>query len=114
MKTKEPLAMRPGKEFDAWIALKVFGMTRSMYLHPKEYSTDISASWEVVEKVCSDDYYNWSFGMEYSTVIDWVVDFTPRRNHPKAREYPAYQATASTAPMAICKAALMVLANEGE
>ena len=30
---------------------------------------------------------NLSFGMEYSSVVDWVADLTPRRGHPKARQY---------------------------
>ena len=30
---------------------------------------------------------NLSFGMEYSSVVDWVADLTPRRGHPQARQY---------------------------
>lgn len=34
-----------------------------------------------------DGYFKLAFSLEYSDIIDWVVDFTPRRNHPKARQY---------------------------
>jgi hypothetical protein len=74
------------------------------------FSTDIAAAWRVVERITDPDgpfgAQKWSFGMEYSSVIGWVVDFTPRTRHPKAREYPAFQAQATTAPEAICRAAL--------
>jgi len=33
-----------------------------------------------------DGYYKLTFSLEYSDTIDWVVDFTPSRNHPKARQ----------------------------
>ncbi len=48
--------------------------------------------------------YNLSFGLQYSSVIDWVADITPRRNHPKAREYPLWQASASSPEAAIAGA----------
>lgn len=28
-----------------------------------------------------------SFAVEYSSVVDWVAEFVPRRGHPLAREY---------------------------
>lgn len=31
--------------------------------------------------------YSMSFGMSYSCVIDWHVDFVPRRRHRLARAY---------------------------
>jgi general stress protein YciG len=31
--------------------------------------------------------YKMSFALEYSEVTDWVGDLTPRRGHPKARQY---------------------------
>jgi hypothetical protein len=37
--------------------------------------------------------YNLSFGLEYSSVVDWVADITPRRGHPQARDYPLWQAS---------------------
>jgi len=75
------------------------------------YSADMGAAWRVVEHILSDDGpyadYKMSFGMEYSSVIDWVVEFAPRRNHPLAREYGGpLQTSDTTAPRAICAAAL--------
>jgi hypothetical protein len=31
--------------------------------------------------------YSMSFGLSYSSVIDWAADFTPRRNHKHAKDY---------------------------
>jgi len=28
-----------------------------------------------------------SFGLEYSSIVDWVAEFVPRRKHPLARSY---------------------------
>lgn len=79
-------------------------------------STDIRAAWMVVMALTSDDGphadLKWSFGLEYSSVIDWVADFTPRRNHPKAREYPAFQGGGRAAPEAICRAALRAVGKD--
>lgn len=45
-----------------------------------------------------------SFGLEYSSVVDWVADLTPRRGHPKAREYgQVWRGKGSTAAEAISK-----------
>jgi len=45
-------------------------------------------AWEQIGNfIATHGYYNLSFSIEYSSVIDWVVEFVPRRNHPLAREY---------------------------
>ncbi len=49
----------------------------------------------------SHEKYDLSFGLQYSSIIDWVADITPRRNHPKAREYPLWQASATSPEAAI-------------
>ncbi len=54
--------------------------------------------YEFLEK---QDKYNLSFGLQYSSAIDWVADITPRRNHPRAREYPLWQASALSPEEAI-------------
>jgi len=33
-----------------------------------------------------------SFGLEYSSVVDWVADFTPRRDVSGARDYDNWRA----------------------
>lgn len=78
-------------------------------------STRIEHAWMVVEHLTDSDgpygRQKWSFGLEYSQVVDVVAtfDFTPRANHPKARDYPAFQASALSVPLAICRAALMAV-----
>lgn len=64
--------------------------------------TDI---WQEVDQFLADhEDMKMSFGLEYSSVVDWVADFTPRRNHPQAREYPLWQGQASTRDEAIRRA----------
>jgi hypothetical protein len=74
-------------------------------------STSITDAWKVVDHMLTKRFpnHNMSFGCGYSSVIDWSADFTPRRNHPMAREYEDWSAQGSTAPMAICNAALYAL-----
>ena len=45
--------------------------------------------WEEVDKFLEEHAhtYKMSFGLEYSNIVGLVADFTPRRNHPKARQY---------------------------
>lgn len=120
-----------GPALDALVAEKVLGWeyhpdnavftwwqapNDSWHDAPPPYSTDIAAAWQVVETMVDVDgpygAYKWSFGMEYSSVIDWVVDFTPRKGHPQARNYPAFQASSTSPAEAICKAALAAVQSE--
>ena len=48
--------------------------------------------------------YNLNFGLQYSSIIDWVADITPRRGHPKARQYPLWQASGGNPSQAIRRA----------
>lgn len=48
--------------------------------------------------------FNMSFGLEYSSIVDWVADFTPRRNHPQARDYGLWQGSGVTREDAIRQA----------
>jgi hypothetical protein len=46
-----------------------------------------------------------SFGVEYSSAVDWQADFTPRKGHSKARNYGnVWSGTGSTAAVAIQRA----------
>ncbi len=70
-------------------------------------ASDLSAAWSDLEAELeahrSD--LNLSFGMEYSSVVDWVADLTPRRGHPKARQYgEVWRGQGSTAAEAITRA----------
>lgn len=114
--------MKPGRELDALVAEKVMGD----YISDREgepgswrgpdftplpqYSTDISAAWEVVEKIINhSDYVCWELSSE------WKGDGAKS-------DYPFYArfclgngdktAGADTAPHAICIAALKVVGVE--
>lgn len=124
--------MSVGPELDWQIAIEIMGWT---YIRPAanglygippghtgasvpvpHYSTDWGAAGALVERITATDGphsdQKWSFDLEYSSVVDWVADFTPRRHHPQSREYGAFQRSAFTAPHAICLAALAALASE--
>lgn len=79
------------------------------------YSTNMGAAWEVVEAILDLDGkfgdYKMTFGMEFSQIVDWVVEFVPGRNHRLAREYgdSALRTSGMTAPHAVCLAALRLL-----
>lgn len=122
--------MKTGPEMDAEIARRVFGYRAFVddvgahqippgYGEMSEwcppYSTTIKAAWLVVEHLTFTDGphadMKFSFGLEFSTVIDWSADFTPRRNHPQARDYEAFCAHGYSAPEAICRAALRVVGD---
>ncbi len=67
-----------------------------------------SENTEAVERLidfCAGDgpqaRYKFSFGIEYSSVVDFVVDVTPRAHHPLARQYPAYRAQSTSLASAI-------------
>jgi hypothetical protein len=64
-----------------------------------EYSTDISAAWEVVEK--NKEY--WFFLMYSADMKQWWCEY--RVNKQKGR------VTADTAPLAICRAALLAMSE---
>jgi hypothetical protein len=51
-----------------------------------------------------------SFGLEYSSVVDWVADFTPRRDVPGSRAYGEWRVQATSRDEAIRKA--MALTRE--
>jgi len=117
MTRDEVLAMKPGRELDARVAEKVMGWTYGHpcpegmdCLHwvdekgevrdhkPPQYSTDISAAWEVLEKffwvqVTANPPHIWK-----ATVIT-----------SPAKGSVAATAKGFTAPEAICKAALLAV-----
>jgi hypothetical protein len=122
------LAMKPGRELDALVAEKVMGLPNvrkymSRYVHDNhpekawvtgivdipEYSTDISAAWEVVEKM-----HEWG-GCEISCCGTgekrWYVVHTHTNTAPYQK---GINVTCNTAPEAICKAALLALIGEDE
>lgn len=105
------------RERDAWVAEKVMGLELSdnmLAAYPKyrlpdypdyfrdvpNYSTDISAAWEVLEHVKCDDY---SVGGS-AELAEHYVEFQQEGNYS--------QAHAKTVPEAICLAALIAQGEE--
>ena len=103
MLTREEILNEPaGRKLDAWVAEKVMGLPvtakkkRFEYVHIAPFSTDISAAWEVVEKMqqtkfvrvqCDNGDYWCKIGGEILGV----------------------KAQGDTAPLAICRAALLAV-----
>jgi len=110
MTESEFLALAP-RERDALVAEKVMG--QGMVLHHEGYYfrpgnllpdyTTISAAWTVVEKMREEELafevtWGWSHVEENNDYDNWVAGFS--------NEDERWTATADTAPLAICIAAL--------
>lgn len=52
-----------------------------------------------------------SFGLEYSSTVDWNADFTPRANHDNAREYGLWRGCHPTRDGAIRNALTIAKSN---
>jgi hypothetical protein len=101
---EEILAMSAGVEMDMLIELELFGKVASVYYHPRPFSTDLSAAWEVVEKMKQN---NWFFILSDNLFPDrWEASFFWDPNQTMI------EAIAETAPLAICRAALRVAMEE--
>lgn len=108
MTRDEILAMPAGIEMDALVAAKIFEWHYGTY-HPelKRYSTDISAVWEVVEKL--RDKKRFSISDEPDNKIRCIFWW-----YPDGVEKRLEWAFASTAPLAICRSALLTTLQEQE
>ena len=94
--------LEAGYELDALVAEKVMGLVKGSFgwinsdtaipIALPLYSTDIAAAWEVVERFKDWDWKLYSHGEGESFVI--------------YKDGTHYEATAPTAPLAICRAAL--------
>ncbi|GAB7057397.1 hypothetical protein JCM16163A_41460 [Paenibacillus sp. YK5] len=120
---EEILAMPSGRELDVLVAEKVMRGTAHTYVFNNKtingmmvpiengtrisriphYSTDISAAWEVVEKMKRND---WVFVIN-SISEEWTALFYLDRIHE-------HEVTCNSAPEAICKAALLAIMNGGD
>lgn len=102
--------MQAGREMDAlvaekvmeWVRAKCEGRTNDWWTQPgyakstPNFSTDIAAAWQVVEKI---DLFSRAI-LERDEDGSWWVDDEPCHN---------IQSNASTAPLAICRAALLAM-----
>ncbi|MNW44598.1 hypothetical protein D3C74_218360 [compost metagenome] len=118
MTREEIMSMEPGRELDRLVALKVMGYEPSkmepklvrkgaVAFLPEPYSWNISAAWEVVEKMKQN---NWFFILSDNLFSDnWEASFFWEPNQEMV------DSISKSAPEAICKAALLaVLAVLGE
>ena len=95
---REQLLAEPaGRRMDYWVSQRVFdrwpdSLTADMV---PDYSTDIAAAWQVVEKLVSSGWgaFGWD-GFDHGH--RWIVGFGNSR------------AEAATMPLAVCRAALLV------
>jgi len=105
------LNMSAGREMDALVAEKVMDVSgvrlsrevwtgcidgqRNVILH---YSTDIKDAWEIVKKLISESFDVTIESVNLATGIDWFASIS--------NDDFAIRASAQTAPLAICRAAL--------
>lgn len=124
--------MEAGRELDALVAEKVFGLVRctadshrgsdgaTCYALPespmmggelRSYSTDIAAAWEVVEKIHALGWCSTLSALPDPSIIRYEMDFDkpPLIDSHHTKVY----AIAATAPHAICLAALKAIAPAG-
>jgi hypothetical protein len=135
MKRNEILKMPAGREMDVLIAEKVmkykpgtFGVDAPVKSQHGDwivrpvpfYSTDIAAAWEVVNKIHTmvdghsgllddDQNYLTLVGGDWAATFGVVFDDDEWYDH--LGEWPL-AAKAETAPLAICRAALLVIATD--
>lgn len=58
--------------------------------------------WQQVDQfICDHTDLRVSFNLQYTDDSGWVADFTPRRNHPRARPWALWQGQAETRDGAI-------------
>lgn len=125
MTRDEILKMLAGREMDALIETEVFknevriepedivNDTEVYFKKPRgdvldripRYSTDIGAAWETIEKSLIKNVSKlWEFSTEYERGMRWEVDWPA-----KERGAPYYNSICGeTAPLAICRAALII------
>jgi len=104
MNKKEILHMPAGQDMDLLVAEEVLKLSTDEWNNrfffstgnKTKFSTDISAAWEVVEKLLDDEEYDFAIR---SSVRGWHVTIEAK--------YDDYVANAETIPLAICRAALL-------
>ena len=105
--TREQICdMTDGREMDALVAEKVFGIYRAdfpgvngeshFWTAVERYSTEPSAAWQIVEKLRETDRLI-DIGCHYH---GWACDIDRSR-------MPHFWANADTMPLAVCRAALL-------
>jgi hypothetical protein len=114
MTRDEILNMKAGDDMNALVATEIFKMEEShepswwwldgMMEELPDYSTDIGAAWKVVEEVAGPE------SLFSATVVGQYAGGQWRCLFSNA--FDAFDVTAETAPLAICRAALLAITKE--
>ena len=96
MTKEEILAMEPGKTLDCIILIEVFDKAVTRMEDVLDFSTDISAAWQVVERM-KEEYNDF--------ILDYVAGYKGGQWSASVDKFHA--PLAKTAEEAICKAALI-------
>lgn len=73
-----------------------------------KYSTDISAAWDIVQKMCKK-HFRYEVGGNFMGLDHKYAAFD---NEQWADKNPLFKAFAETTPLAICRAALLAVMEE--
>lgn len=120
-----PTELKAGRELDALIAEKVMGLKYefegdSPIYAPNDflphYSTEIASAWEVIDKMWRDGEWRVTVFYGGDEARWWGAEFAYDANHLGAAYHALYdrkvEARADTAPLAICRAALLAVGGE--
>ena len=94
--------MPAGREMDALIAEKIFGLTVDDNFYLPNYSTNIADAWIVIEKMKSKH-----FRISYKSAPFQKYDKEPLGWLCSMSGFEFIPEHAATAPLAICRAALL-------
>ena len=78
------------------------------YFWPQPYTTNIAAAWEVVEKLWDENFHVQFLIRHQITAGRWLAQFPTRGGSENYVE-----AVAETAPLAICRAAVKAVGQDG-
>jgi hypothetical protein len=106
MTKEEILAMEAGRELNYLVAKHIFNMDNTDYI---PYSENISAAWEVVEKIGQN-----KFKVEILRSSDGKYFATCKKVGSVSDKLFEVYAKADTAPEAICKAALLAVMEDNQ
>jgi hypothetical protein len=112
LKSKEAFLQPPGTEFvtGTWYKVDVDIPLRDYSIGTvKEYSTNIKAAWEVVEKLAQMGY-----DVKINRLIHWNTDYECLIGKDNWVDMDYKYVGSDTAPMAICLAALKAVGVEVE
>lgn len=101
--------MEAGPEMDALVHERIFGFRSLRHVDP-EYSRDVGATWEIIEKLRrTGDYCCLELHSDHHCIYRMSLTLADLEDE---RHKPAFAANGETAPLAICRAALKATIKE--